>query len=86
MTQVAVKLPDDLVHEIDQLVSQGYFPSRSSVIRRGLESVVRAHRARVIDEAYAQGYAAIPETEEEIAEATRGAVAAINDEVWERWW
>jgi len=86
MTQVAVKLPEHLVQEVDALVARGIFPSRSSMIRRGLEALVQAQRDQAVAEAYERGYAEVPESGSELAEATRLAVTAIHDEPWERWW
>jgi Arc/MetJ-type ribon-helix-helix transcriptional regulator len=86
MTQIAVKLPDDLVQQVDQLVARGVFPSRSSAVRRGLQAVVSAQLRETADRAYAEGYRETPESDEEMSEATRLAVHAIHDEPWEKWW
>lgn len=86
MTQIAVKLPDDLVSEVDDLVTMGIFATRSSAVRRALEALVAAQRARAVDQAYEKGYRDLPESREEISEATRLATQSINDEPWERWW
>jgi Arc/MetJ-type ribon-helix-helix transcriptional regulator len=85
-TQIAVKLPDDLVAAADRLVAEGAFRSRSDVVRRGVEVIVRAGQRRAVDEAYLAGYAAVPDTDQELAEAARLASAAIHDEPWEPWW
>lgn len=84
--QIAVKLPDELVAALDRLVSKGAFDSRSSAVRHGVAAVVAASRREAIDRQYAEGYARSPDTEEELAQATRLAVASINDEPWDRWW
>jgi Arc/MetJ-type ribon-helix-helix transcriptional regulator len=86
MTQIAVKLPDRLVRELDELVSQGRFSSRSSAVRRGVELVVSGQRRDAIEEAYANGYRQVPESESELAEANRLARRAIDDEPWDKWW
>lgn len=86
MTQIAVKLPDRLVRELDELVAQGRFPSRSSAVRRGVELVVSGQRRDAIEEAYANGYRQVPESESELAEANRLARRAIDDEPWDKWW
>jgi hypothetical protein len=39
-----------------------------------------------VDKRFGDAMARHPETDEEIAEATRLAVDAIHDEPWERWW
>jgi len=84
--QIAVKLPDQLLGEVDRLVGRGSFASRSEAIRTGLETVVAAGRREEIDRQYRDGYARLPETPEEMADATRLAVESIHEEPWERWW
>lgn len=85
-TQIAVKLPDRLVAEVDRLVADGSFASRSDAVRRGLETLVGAAERQRIDRAFAEGFRRHPESDDEIADATRLAVEAIDDEPWERWW
>lgn len=86
MTQIAVKLPDELVREIDDLVAVGLFKSRSSAVRMALEATVATQRRRDLEQAYADGYRSMPESEREMADSARLAVQAIHDEPWERWW
>jgi Arc/MetJ-type ribon-helix-helix transcriptional regulator len=86
MTQIAVKLPDGLVRELDELVAQGLFSSRSSAVRRAVETIVSARRRDAIADAYANGYRQAPESERELAEARRLATQAIDDEPWQKWW
>ncbi|MGH9128492.1 MAG: ribbon-helix-helix domain-containing protein [Acidimicrobiales bacterium] len=85
-TQIAVKLPDDLIHRVDELVGTGEFPSRSAAVRYGLEAVVRSRARLAVDQRYRQAFDMLPESEEELAHATRLAVRSIEDEPWERWW
>ena len=84
--QIAVKLPDQLVGELDRLVEQGAFDSRSQAVRTGLEVMVGSYRSQELVERYQDALARFPETDEEIAEATRLAIDAIRAEQWERWW
>jgi Arc/MetJ-type ribon-helix-helix transcriptional regulator len=86
MTQIAVKLPDELVRDLDELVAQGHFPSRSSAVRRAVEIIVSGQRRDALEEAYANGYRHAPESESELAEAERLARQAIEDEPWAKWW
>ncbi len=86
MTQIAVKLPDALVRELDELVAQGVFPSRSSAVRRAVESIVAGQRRNALERAYVEGYRNVPESDSELAEARRLATQAIDDEPWEKWW
>ncbi len=84
--QIAVKLPERLVSDVDRLVGEGSFESRSHAVRYALEGLVRADRRRLIDEAFVRGFAEHPESEEELADATRLAIESIDEEPWEKWW
>lgn len=77
LKQIAVKLPDELVSALDGLVERGTFESRSQAVRTGLEAMVSADRRADIDRRYREAIAQLPETGEELAEATRLAVEAI---------
>lgn len=85
-TQIAVKLDDRVVVELDQLVSQGRFASRSAAVRAGLAAVLDGERRRRVDDGFRQGYARSPDTAAELADAQRLAVESIEDEPWEPWW
>jgi Arc/MetJ-type ribon-helix-helix transcriptional regulator len=86
MTQIAVKLPDGLVRDLDELVAQGLFSNRSAAVRRAVEMIVAGQQRNALEEAYASGYRQVPESESELAEAKRLAQQVIDDEPWERWW
>jgi Arc/MetJ-type ribon-helix-helix transcriptional regulator len=86
MTQIAVKIPDQLLDTVDHLVGEGRFDSRSHAVRAGLEALVRLDREKRTDLAFARGFERHPERPEELADAARLAVDAINDEPWEPWW
>jgi Arc/MetJ-type ribon-helix-helix transcriptional regulator len=84
--QIAVKLPDELVAGLDDLVRAGRFPSRSNGVRRALEVLLAAEQRRRVEAAFAEGFRRLPDDGSELDEATRLAVEAIEDEPWERWW
>lgn len=84
--QIAVKLSDELVDELDRLIDAGCFESRSQAVRSGLEAAVAAQRGRELDQRYRDAFDRLPESPDEIAEARRLGVEAIRDEPWERWW
>ena len=44
-TQIAVRLPDDMVSELDSLIAAGEAPSRASVIEQALRRELRRHLA-----------------------------------------
>jgi len=84
--QIAVKLPEQTVAAIDALIAEGRFSSRSAVVRAGLAMVTRQARAERIDQAFADGFRRVPERSDELHDARRLAIEAIEDEPWDRWW
>lgn len=84
--QVAVKLPDGLIREVDRLVEDGAFESRSQAIRSGLEAMVSNRRRGELDQRYADAMVRFPETDAELAEASRLAIDAVHEEPWTPWW
>lgn len=85
-TQIAVKLPDKVVADLDHLVAGGAFESRSEAVRHAISALLRTEERRAVDAAFADGFARVPDTEAEEAEARRLAIATIAEEPWERWW
>lgn len=53
-TQIAVRLPDDIVRQLDDLVAEGSAPSRASIIERALRRELRRFLAerdiRILEE------------------------------------
>lgn len=44
-TQIAVRLPDDLVEELDHLIASGAAPSRASIVEQALRRELRRYLA-----------------------------------------
>lgn len=85
-TQIAVKLPEELLAEIDGLVSAGLMASRSEAVRRGLSDLVARQRSEAIDEAFRRGFERHPHSDEEVEEARSRGIRSIEEEPWEPWW
>jgi Arc/MetJ-type ribon-helix-helix transcriptional regulator len=85
-TQIAVKIPDEVLARIDEMVAKGLFQSRSAAVRQGLETLLVAHKRRAVDRAFRDAFRENPETDDEMKEAHRLAIESIHDEVWEKWW
>lgn len=85
-SQIAVKLPDDLLAAVDSLVGTDRFSSRSEIVRLGLQKVLADEAAMTIDHAFAKGVARFPDSDDDVARATALALQSINDEPWEKWW
>ena len=84
--QIAVKLPERVVERVDRLVADGRYASRSDLVRRGIELAISAERRQDVDRAFEEAYATTPESDDELADARRLAIDAIDEEPWEPWW
>lgn len=67
-TQIAVRLPDDMVQFLDQLVAHGQAPSRASVVERALarefRRVIATRDAAILAEAAEAAGAAAPDEDD----------------------
>lgn len=82
--QVAIRLPDALAGELDELVRRGEFKNRSQALRMGLETILANRERDRLAKRYRDALARQPETPKEMADATRLAVESIEEEPWER--
>jgi len=80
--QYAIRIPDELAAELEELVASGRFPTRAEAFRVALETLVETERRRATGEAIAEGYRRIPQDDDEVADATRAAIRSIDEEPW----
>ncbi len=80
--QIAVRLPEELLAEVDELVARGIYDSRAAAVRAGLEAVADSERRRQVDRAVVEGYRRIPAAETE----HEGAVASLRDAIVDEPW
>lgn len=80
--QIAVRLPTELVDELDALVRGGRFDTRADAVRSALATLVDGERRRRVGEAIADGYRRVPQTDEELGAATGAAIRSIHEEPW----
>ena len=67
-TQLAIRLPDALLAELDWLVVRCEYSNRTEAMRTAIEAMVRIERSREIDEQYIAAYTKYPQTEEELGD------------------
>lgn len=82
MQQIAVRLPEDLLAEVDRLIGEGVVESRAQAVRTGLLSLVESERRARTDRLIVEGYSRIPPGPAETAAAEAGLRAAIAEEPW----
>jgi Arc/MetJ-type ribon-helix-helix transcriptional regulator len=80
--QIAVRLPRELLAELDMLVKAGRYESRAAAVRAGVEAIARAERERVIDRAMVDGYRRMPPAPIEETAALESLRQAIAEEPW----
>ena len=80
--QIAVRLPEELLAVLDELVSRGVYESRAAAVRAGIEAVLELDRRRLTDSAVVDGYRRIPPTHAEGEAAVASLREAILEEPW----
>jgi Arc/MetJ-type ribon-helix-helix transcriptional regulator len=84
MTQVTLKLPDEEVARLDQLIEAGRFPNRHAALRAAFERLLEAEAEALIDAQIVAGYERVPDDEALDAGALAAARRSIADEPWPR--
>ena len=80
--QIAVRLPETLLSDLDELVTSGAYESRAAAVRAGIETVARIERQRRTDRAVVDGYERTPPTAREDSAASASLREAILEEPW----
>ncbi len=74
--QIAIRIPDALAEDLEDLVARGRFGSKAEVVRTALQALVEAERRRRIGELIARGYERVPQEDDPDVRAT--AVRALH--------
>lgn len=80
--QIAVRLPEPLLGDLDELVSNGVYKSRAAAVRAGIEAIMELEQRRRTDRAIVEGYKRKPPTTMEDQAAFASLREAILDEPW----
>ena len=80
--QIAVRLPVELLGELDALVESGVYESRAAAVRAGLEAITVLERRHRADQAIVAGYRRTPPTSIENDAALASLRDAITEESW----
>jgi Arc/MetJ-type ribon-helix-helix transcriptional regulator len=80
--QIAVRLPEELLHQLDALVASGVYQSRAAAVRAGVEAITALERRHEVDRVIVTGYEHIPPTATEHDAALTSLRDAIADEPW----
>ncbi len=81
-TQLAIRLPDDLLRDLDWVVLRLNYDSRTEAMRDALVRLIDQERRREIGEQIAEGYRRMPQTEEEMADIPFQSWDLDGDDDW----
>ena len=81
-TQIAVRLDEDDVARLDDMVSEGRFDSRAEAVRAAVRGMLDAERRRAAGEAIAAGYRRVPQSDDEVTAAEVNVRRLIEEEPW----
>jgi len=81
-SQIAVRIDQEQLDALDQLIAEGEFDSRADAVRIGLAAAIRAAGSRRIDSAIVVGYEQHPPTLQDDAAAQAALREAIAEEPW----
>jgi Arc/MetJ-type ribon-helix-helix transcriptional regulator len=79
---ITLRMPDDRVARIDELVLAESYESRASFIVEAINRLVDEIEQREIDRQIVEGYTRIPQTDEELRWAEASALDSIREEPW----
>jgi len=82
MTQVVIRLDDELTAALDDLVSSGAAASRSAALRDGLSLLVEKQRRDAVRSAIVEGYRRVPVAPDEQTWSDAASAAMIAEEPW----
>ncbi len=80
--QIAVRLPEKLLSDLDALVASGIYESRAAAVRAGVEAITALEHRRQTDRAIVAGYRRTPPTVGE----RDAAIASLRDAIAEEQW
>lgn len=80
--QIAIRLSEELLDQLDDLVAKGVYGSRAAAVRAGIEAITELERRRKTDRAVVDGYRRIPLTAAEQNAAVASLREAITEEPW----
>jgi metal-responsive CopG/Arc/MetJ family transcriptional regulator len=81
-TQLAIRLPDDLLRDLDWVVLRLNYDSRTEAMRDALVRLIDQERRRQIDEQYIEAYTRMPQTDEELGDIPWQSWDLDGDDDW----
>jgi Arc/MetJ-type ribon-helix-helix transcriptional regulator len=80
--QIAIRLDEELLAALDDLVDHGVYASRAAAVRAAIEVVIELDRRSRTDRVIVEGYRRTPPTSAEREAAIASLRDAISEEPW----
>jgi len=80
--QIAIRIPDALADQLEELVSSGRFETKADAVRTALESMIDTARRADIGRQIVEGYRRLPQDDVDVAAASQAATRSIEEESW----
>jgi Arc/MetJ-type ribon-helix-helix transcriptional regulator len=82
LTQIALRIPEECIIELDELVAEGQVATRSEAARYAIVHFLEDRRTERDVQRLIDSYVAAPQTDEEVADALVVLNALIAEEPW----
>ena len=82
MTQVAVRMNDELLGDLDWLVVRCDFENRAEAIRAAVTELIKRERDRAIAERIVRAYTGMPQSDDEAIPSDLSVREGLDDEDW----
>jgi Arc/MetJ-type ribon-helix-helix transcriptional regulator len=80
--QIAIRIPDALAEQLEELVSSGRFETKADAVRTALEAMIDGARRADIGRQIVEGYRRVPQEDVDVAAASQAAARSIDEEPW----
>jgi Arc/MetJ-type ribon-helix-helix transcriptional regulator len=80
--QIAIRIPDALAAQLEELVTSGRFETKADAVRTALESLIDTERRAEIGRQIVEGYRRVPQDDADVAAAAQATARAIDEEPW----
>lgn len=80
--QIAIRIPDALSEQLEELVASGRFDTKADAVRAALEALIDAERRADVGRRIVEGYRKVPQDDVEVAAAAAAASRSIDEEPW----
>jgi Arc/MetJ-type ribon-helix-helix transcriptional regulator len=80
--QIAIRIPDVLAGQLEDLVASGRFDTKADAVRAALEALIDTERRADVGRRIVEGYRKVPQDDVDVTAAAEAASRSIGEEPW----